>query len=409
VSGAGVVIAGAGQGGFQVAASLRKAGYEGPVTLVGQEPGLPYQRPPLSKEWLAGGDGPERVHLRPEGFYAKQGIELVCGERVERVDRAARRAALASGRTLPYEHLVLALGSRARELSVPGAELDGVFTLRTVADAGELRERLGGAGDVVVVGGGFIGLEFAAAARRRGATVTVVEALERTMARVVSPEISRFYAARHEAEGAAVLLGTGVQALEGSGGRVRAVVLADGRRLPADLVVAGIGIVPNTDLAAEAGLVVDDGIVVDEHLRTSDPAIWAVGDCARYPSVHAGARVRLESVQNAIDHARCAAVGIAGAPEPYASLPWFWSDQHGAKLQIAGLTAAPEQAVLRGDVEAGSFSTFCFVGGRLAGVESVNRPADHMAARRLLGGGGTLTPEQAGDPAFDLKAHAADL
>jgi 3-phenylpropionate/trans-cinnamate dioxygenase ferredoxin reductase subunit len=347
------------------------------------------------------------VHLRPAGFYEKQGVEVVSGERVEEVDRAAHRVRLGSGRTLDYEHLVLALGARPRALHVPGAELDGVMTLRTVEDAAALRGRLAQARDVVVIGGGFIGLEVAAAARGRGARVTVVEALERPLARVVSPEISAFYVARHEAAGATVLLRTGVQALEGADGRVRRVVLADGRRLPADLVVVGIGIVPVTDLAEAAGLVVDDGVVVDAHLRTSDPAIWAVGDCARYPSAHAGGRVRLESVQNAVDHGRCAAAGIAGAPEPYAALPWFWSDQHGTKLQIAGLTAGREAAVVRGEPEEGAFSVFCFAGGRLIGVESVNRLQEHMAARRLLEAGGSVTPEQAADPGFDLKAHAA--
>jgi 3-phenylpropionate/trans-cinnamate dioxygenase ferredoxin reductase subunit len=226
------------------------------------------------------------------------------------------------------------------------------------------------------------------------------------MARVVSPEISRYFSRRHEQAGAEVLLETGVEALEGQGRKVAAVRTRDGRRLPADLVVVGVGIVPNTELAEAAGLEVDDGIVVDEHLTTSDPLISAIGDCAAYPSRHAGKRVRLESVQNAVDHGRCVAARIAGKPAPYTSVPWFWSDQHGCKLQIAGLTAARERAVLRGDVEAGEFSVFCFEGDRLLGVESVNRPADHMAARKLLAGEPAVTPEQAADPSFDLKAHA---
>jgi 3-phenylpropionate/trans-cinnamate dioxygenase ferredoxin reductase component len=406
VTDAGVVIVGTGQGGFQVAASLRKEGYEGPVTLVGEEPGLPYQRPPLSKEYMIGDAGPEKVHLRPEAFYAKQGIELNRGERLERIDRDGRRVELASGMRLPYEHLVLALGARPRPLPVPGGDLDGVHVLRTLADAEVLRTRLAEAQHVVVIGGGFIGMEFAAAARTRGVGVTVVEALDRPMARVVSPEISRYYTGRHEEAGAQVLLDTGVDELEGQGGKVTAVRTADGRCLPADLVVVGVGVVPNTEPAEAAGLVVDNGIVVDEHLTTSDPLISAIGDCAAYPSCHAGHRVRLESVQNAVDHGRCVAARIAGRPAPYTSVPWFWSDQHGCKLQIAGLTAGREHALVRGDVEAGAFSVFSFEGDRLVGVESVNRPADHMAARRLLAGKPSVTPEQAADPSFDLKVHA---
>jgi 3-phenylpropionate/trans-cinnamate dioxygenase ferredoxin reductase component len=379
---AGVVIAGAGQAGFQVAATLRRAGWEGPVTLIGEEPVAPYQRPPLSKDWLAGEDGPERVHFRPAGFYDTQGVEVVSGDRVEAVDRPGRRVRLASGRELGYEHLVLALGARPRALRVPGADLDGVLSLRTVADAGALRSGLARARNVVVVGGGFIGLEVAAAARARGARVTVVEALDRVMARVVSPEISAFYTARHEAAGITVLLGSGVVALEGADGRVRGVELADGRRLPADLVLVGIGIVPVTDLAEAAGLPVDDGIVVDEHLRTSDPAIWAVGDCARYPSRHAGGPVRLESVQNATDHGRAVAAAIAGTPEPYAAVPWFWSDQLGTKLQIAGLVAGRDGAEVRGDGDA--FSVVSYRDGDVVAVESVNQMREHMEARKTL-------------------------
>jgi 3-phenylpropionate/trans-cinnamate dioxygenase ferredoxin reductase subunit len=406
VSEAGVVIVGAGQAGFQAAASLRKEGYDGRVTLLGDEPGLPYQRPPLSKEYMTGHASGEKVRLRPEAFYEKQRIELRPGSRVERIDRGARRLELASGSRLRYEHLVLALGARPRPLPVPGGDFEGVHLLRTLADAEALRAALEDAEHVVVIGGGFIGLEFAAAARSRGAGVTVLEMLDRPMARVVSPEISRYFTGRHEDAGADVLLETGVEALEGRGRKVAAVRTADGRRLPADLVVVGVGIVPNTELAGAAGLAVDNGIVVDEYLSTSDPRISAIGDCAAYPSRHAGHRVRLESVQNAVDHGRCVAARVAGKPAPYTSVPWFWSDQHGCKLQIAGLTSGREQAVLRGDVEAGAFSVFCFADDRLVGVESVNRPADHMAARRLLAGDPAVTPEKAADPSFDVKAHA---
>ena len=406
MTGPGVVIAGAGQGGFQVAASLRKEGYDGPVALVGDEPGLPYQRPPLSKDYMTGAASAEKVLLRPEAFYAKQAIELRPGERLERIDRTARRVELGSGRTLHYEHLVLALGARPRPLPVPGGELAGVHLLRTLADAQVLRERLEQVERVVVVGAGFIGLEFAAAARTHGLDVTVVEALDRAMARVVSPEISVYFQRLHERAGTPLLLSAAVERLEGDGGRVTAVRTADGRRLPAELVVVGVGVVPNTAPAQAAGLDVEDGIVVDELLRTSDPRISAIGDCAAYPSCHTGRRVRLESVQNSVDHGRCVAARIAGRAAPYTSVPWFWSDQHGCKLQIAGLTAGRDHAVVRGDVHGGAFSVLCFREGVLVGVESVNRPADHMAARKLLAQAPDLAPSRAAEPTFELKAHA---
>lgn len=407
MSAPGVVIAGNGQAVFQAAVSLRKEGYEGPVVLLGDEPGLPCQRPPLTKEYMTGWGGPETVRLRPEPFYEKHGIELVAGERVERIDRAGCRAELTSGKTLGYEHLVLALGSHPRPLRVPGADLDGVQLLRTLADAELLRARLAGAGEVVVIGGGFIGLELAAAAARRGARVTVVEALDRTMARVVSTEMSRYFTELHEAAGTTVLLRTGVEAIKGTDGRATGVRLADGRRLGADLVVVGVGVIPNTGPAEEAGLEVDDGVVVDEQLSSGDPAISAIGDCAAYPSLHAGARVRLESVQNATDHGRCVAARLAGRPGRYASVPWFWTDQHGRKLQIAGLTATDAETVVCGEPAEGALSVLCFSDGHLAAVESVNRMADHMAARRLLAAECELTPEQAAHSDFDLKAHAA--
>lgn len=411
MTGAGVVVAGAGQGGFTVAASLRTGGYAGPVVLVGDEPGLPYQRPPLSKAYLKGDVGLDLVALRPEAFYAKQRVELVTGDRVEGIDRAAGRALLASGRSLPYDHLVLAVGAHARPLPVPGADLDGVHHLHTLADADALRPRVERARSVVVVGGGFIGLEFAAVARALGADgteVTVVEAMGRTMSRVVSEEISRAFEDEHARRGVRVLLGTGVSALVGdAAGRVTAVETSDGSRLSADLVVVGIGVVPNTELAEHCGLAVDNGVVVDEQLRTGDPAISAIGDCASYPSRATRSRLRLESVQNAVDHAKCVAARLTGGPAAYGAVPWFWSDQYSLKLQIAGITTGHDAAVVRGDPASGSFSVMCFLAGGLVGVESVNRTADHLAARKLLALGGELTPDQAADPGLDLKAHVA--
>jgi 3-phenylpropionate/trans-cinnamate dioxygenase ferredoxin reductase subunit len=356
------------------------------------------------------------VRLRPDKFFAQHRIELRAGERAARIDRAARRVVLASGEALPSDHLVLAVGARNRALPVPGADLDGVVQLRSLDDAEDLRQRLEAARDAVVVGAGFIGLEFAAVAAARGMAVTVVEAADRPMARSLSVEMSAFFRDAHERQDVRFVFGaTVVRVLGGDGGRrATGVETADGRRFPADLVLVGIGVVPNAELAAEAGLAVADGVLVDERLATSDPAISAIGDCARHPCRFAGAagQVRIESVQNAVDQARCVAARLAGkggaAAAPYAAVPWFWSDQGAQKLQIAGLATPYERAVPRGDPAAGAFSVFCFGGGgRLLGVESANRPLDHVLARRLLANGTGLTPEQAADPGFDLKAHAA--
>ena len=402
-----VVIVGTGQGGLQTAASLREAGFAGPVTLVGDEPDLPYQRPPLSKAYLLGKMAEEGLRLRSEAFYARNAIDLLAGERVAAIDRAARRVRLANGKELGFDHLVLATGARNRPLPVRGADLDGVLYLRTLAEARDLKARIAGAREVVVVGAGFIGLEFAAVARQLGKEVHVVEATQRPMGRAVSAQMSWFFTERHMGWGAKLLLGAGVARILGQGGRVVAVEATDGQRLPADLVVVGIGVLPNAELAAEAGLAVQDGIVVDANLLTADPAISAIGDCARYPSRFAGAPARLESVQNAADQGRCVAARIAGRPAAYDAVPWFWSDQGDLKLQIVGLTMGHDATALRGDPASGRFSVFCFRGGRLVGIESVNRPADHMAGRRLLAGEPGLTPAQAADEGFDLKAHAA--
>jgi 3-phenylpropionate/trans-cinnamate dioxygenase ferredoxin reductase subunit len=409
-----VLVLGTGQAGFQAAASLRDEGFDGRVVLVGEEPEPPYQRPLLSKAYLTGKADVEAVRLRPGKFFAEHRIELRAGERAVRVDRAGRRVLLASGGALPYDHLVLALGSRNRALPVPGADLDGVVRLRTLADAEGLRRRLEAAREAVVVGAGFIGLEFAAVAAARGVAVTVVEAAVRPMARSLSTEASAFFRGAHERQGVRFAFGAAVVRVFGDGGGRRAagVETADGRRFPADLVLVGIGVVPNAELAAGAGLAVSDGIVVDERLLTTDPTVSAIGDCARHPSPFAAdgtARpVRIESVQNAVDQARCVAARVAGRrpPAPYAAVPWFWSDQGVLRLQIAGLATGHDRAVVRGNPERGAFSVFCFRGGRLLGVESVNRPLDHVLARKLLANGTGLAPEQAADPGFDLKAHA---
>ncbi|MGX7706403.1 NAD(P)/FAD-dependent oxidoreductase [Methylobacterium sp. Gmos1] len=402
----GIVVVGAGQAGFQLGASLREGGYAGPVTLVGDEPGLPYGRPPLSKAYMLGKTDAAGLALRPDAYFAEHRLTVRAGERAVAIDRAGRRLRLASGEAVPYDDLVLATGSRNRPLPVPGADLAGVHQLRTLAEAEGLKAALAGARAVAVVGAGFIGLEFAAVCAQQGLPVTVIEGLERPLARSVSPGMAALIEASHVGSGTRFLFGSAVAAILGEG-RVRAVALADGREVPADLVLVGIGVVPNHDLAAASGLRVENGIAVDAMLATEDPAISAIGDCASFPSPHAdGARVRIESVQNAVDGARCVAARLTGRPAAFGAVPWFWSDQGPLKLQIAGLCQPHDRAVRRGDPDSGAVSVFCYRGDRLAGVESLNRPADHMIARRLLQAGRSPTPDQAADPGFDLKALA---
>ena len=406
MSDVGIVIVGAGQGGFQAAASLRDAGYAGKLTLVGDEPGLPYQRPPLSKAYLKGDAGPTQLELRPAAFFADHHIDLLHA-RVDSIDRAGHLLALRGGGMLGYEHLILATGARNRPLPVLGADLDGVFYLRTLDDAQALKARLAEASHVVVIGAGFIGLEFAAVARALGHEVTVIEAAARPLGRAVSPDMSAFFAAEHAAMGTKLLLGAGVIGLRGEAGHVTGVETTDGTIHPADFVLVGIGVVPNVELAAEAGLAVANGIVVDELLATEDAAISALGDAVAYPSLHAGCVARLESVQNAVDQARVLAARLTGKPVPYQAVPWFWSDQADLKLQMVGLAKPDDIAVLRGDPASRRFSVFRFRGGVLTAIESVNRPADHMLGRRLLAGTPTLTMQQAGDEGFDLKSLLA--
>jgi len=314
---------------------------------------------------------------------------------------------LASGERLGYVHLVLATGARNRVPPLPGIELDGVCYLRTLAETDLLRDRLAAADNVVVIGAGFIGLEFAAIAREHGKHVHIVELTERAMGRVLSVASSRFFAEAHRASGVVFSFGAQVMRIAGHNGRVDHLELAGGERLPADLVLVSIGVVPNGELAAAAGLAVANGIVVNEELLTADINISAIGDCAAFPCRHAaGQATRLEAVQNAADHARCVADRLAGKPHPYGALPWFWSEQGKLRLQIAGLTTGHDQVVVRGNVEGGEFSVFCYKGGALLGVESINRPADHAHARRLLATGREVTPEQAADDSFDLRAAA---
>jgi 3-phenylpropionate/trans-cinnamate dioxygenase ferredoxin reductase subunit len=401
-----IVIVGAGHAGVQAAASLREEGCDDSVVLLDGAPGLPYQRPPLSKAFLKGAMDLAGLPLRAEQFYREKAIELRLGERARRIDLSGKRIELASGGALPFDHLILAAGARPRPLPIPGLDLDGALGLRGIADAQAIRERLKPGQRVVVVGAGFIGLEIAATALALGAEVAVVEIAERPLARVVSPIMSSFFLAAHRAFGARFHLGVGVAAIEGANGAAEAVALTDGTRLPADVVIVGVGVLAEDRLAREAGLSCANGVVVDAELTASDPAVSAIGDCARFPHPMSARPLRLESVENAVDQARCVARRLAGKPEPYAALPWFWSDQGDLKLQIVGLSHGIDRWVARGDPRSRAFSVFGFRGATLAAVESVNRSGDHMAARRILAAGVPLTPDEAADRQFDLRKLA---
>jgi 3-phenylpropionate/trans-cinnamate dioxygenase ferredoxin reductase component len=398
-----VLIAGAGHAGFQLAASLRQHGYGGRICLINDEAHLPYQRPPLSKAYLKGEGRPDSLMFRPDKFYREQNIELIA-DRAAFIDRAAHRLLLASGSFLDYAHLVLATGARNRLLDIPNANLEDVRYLRTFDESEALRQRIATARHVVVIGAGFIGLEFAATARARGLEVDVVELGARVMARAVTAEISDYFQERHTEAGIRIHLGVQATSIESDGTKVTGVSLSDGRQVPADLVVVGVGVLPNVELADQAGLPVAAGIVVNEQLLTADPDISAIGDCALFASPRFGGSLRLESVQNAADHARCVAARLTGDAKTYDGLPWFWSDQGDDKLQIAGLTTGYDRVVVRGDRAQRSFSAFCYKSGQLVGIESINRASDHVFGRKILGLNRSIEPEQAADISFDLKA-----
>ena len=382
----GVVIIGAGHGGSQVGFSLRQEGYEGPIHLLSEELDLPYHKPPLSKAFLKTPDQEPQI-LRAGKAYADARIEFHPGTRVEAIDRIARRLVLAGGGTLAYEHLVIATGASNRRLSMPGHDLQGIFSLRTLADAAALRGAMADAGHVAVIGGGFIGLEAAATFAALGKSVTVIELAPTILGRAVSPMVAAHVDAEYRKLGIRIDARTALKTLQGEAGRVRSITLAGGETIAADLVLAGIGATPNDGLARQAGLDCDNGITVDGMLRTSDPSIFAIGDVAGYPHVHAGRRVRLESVQNASDHAKYVAQVITGKPGDYREIPWFWSDQGPMKLQMTGLSFDADRFVTTGDPSANAFSVYHFRGERLIAVDSINRSGDHMLARRMLAAG----------------------
>jgi len=401
-----VVIVGAGHAGFQVAASLRQLGFRDRVCLINDEAHLPYQRPPLSKAYLKGTGGPDSLMFRPEKFFHDQTIELI-RDRAVAIDRAARSVKLGSGASLDYGHLVLATGARNRLLDIPNANLPNVRYLRILDDSEDLRRRIATSKRVVVIGAGFIGLEFAATARIKGLEVDVLELANRVMARAVTAEVSEYFQARHAEAGVRIHLDVMATAIEADGEKVTGVSLSDGRHIPADLVVVGVGVLPNVELAKEAGLPTASGIIVNEHLLTTDPNISAIGDCGLFESPRFGGSLRLESVQNATDQAKCVAARLTGDDKVYDGMPWFWSDQGDDKLQIAGLTTGYDKVVLRGNPSQKAFSAFCYKQGKLVGIESVNRAGDHMFGRRLLPMDRSVEPEQAADPKFDLKRALA--
>jgi 3-phenylpropionate/trans-cinnamate dioxygenase ferredoxin reductase subunit len=380
-----IVIVGAGQAGAQVAQSLRQGGFEGPIRLIGDEPYAPYQRPPLSKKFLLGEIGPEGLWLRPPAFYTTQKIDLIPDTTVVSIDRASKRLEFGNGDTLGYDKLILTTGTKARSIPLEGADLDGVMTLRTITDVDTIRTKLEGKSNLVIVGAGYIGLEVAAVARSLGKTVTVVEALDRPMKRVVSPVVSDYFTKLHRAKGVDLRLETGVEGFVGEGS-VSGVRIAGGDVLPADLVLVAVGAEPNDGLATAAGLEVDNGIIVDGCGQTTDEAIYAAGDCTRFFSNRYGRSVRMESVQNAIDQAKAVAQALLGEEDvDYDPLPWFWSDQYDIKLQIAGLSDGYDDTKVVGSQDDNKFYVAYLKDEQLIAVDSINSPRSHMMARRTIG------------------------
>ena len=412
---ASIVIIGAGQAGVQTAEALRTGGFEGAITLLGDEPYGPYHRPPLSKAWLAGEMDSAQLVMRAPEVLARKNITLRTGVAVARIDRAARQVHLADGSALPYTGLVLATGATPRRLPLPGGAAHGVFALRSRDDASAIAERMAVCLEkqlpVIVVGGGFIGLEVAATASKKGLSVTVLEAAPRLLGRVLAPVLSDWYAQLHRSHGVALVLDVHIAALEtDTTNTVTGVRLADGSVYPAGLVVVGIGVAANDQLALAAGLACDRGIVVDACGRTSDPSIVAAGDCTARRLAD-GSLLRLESVQNATEQGKSAAAALLGIEKPFTATPWFWSDQYDKKLQMAGLSMDADQWAVRGDMghvgDAGSFSVYHFKGERLLAVDSVNASKDHLQARKLIDAGVSPTPAQVADPGFDLAAWLA--
>ena len=395
-----LVIIGAGHAAGQLVASLKQHNYTGNVTLVGEEASLPYQRPPLSKKFLAGQLDAERLLVKPAPFYDHVTTKL--GVTAERIDASPRQVLLDTGEALPFDKLVLSLGSQPRRLPLPGGGLSGIAYLRSIADVQAIRNSLEGGKRVAIVGAGYIGLETAAVLQGMGFDVTVIEAMDRVMSRVVSPAVSAFYERLHRDHGVNLLLGTGIESFTGAN-RVDGVRLADGTDVPADTVIVGVGVSPNVALAEQLGLDIDDGIVVDSRCQTSLPGVFAIGDCTNHPNPVYKRNLRLESVQNALEQAKTAAANLCGVAAEYGEVPWFWSDQYDVKLQIAGLSAGHDQTIVRGDPGEGAFACLYLRDGVLIALDAVNSPRDFMQAKPLIANQARLDGQQAADPERPLK------
>jgi len=406
-AGAGVVIVGAGHAGGSAAALLRPYGFAGRITLIGDEPIAPYQRPPLSKAWLKGEADADSLMLKPESFYAGAGIDLILGARVTAIARSLRTVSLEDGRTLPYETLILATGARARALPIPGSELAGVLSLRSAAHAEELKAALQPGRRLAVIGGGYIGLEAAASARALGCEVVVIEREANILARVAKEPLSSFFADYHRAKGVVFEVGAQVEAFEGESGHVTGVRLADGRTIACDVVLVGIGLVRNDDLAREAGLECVNGVVVDEHARTADPHVFAIGDVTHRPVPLYERMFWLESVANALEQAKQAASIIAGREPPAHEVTWNWSDQYDLKLQLAGLPFDADDILVRGDPASAKFAVFHLKGDLIQAVEAVNAPAEFMAGRQLIGQRRPIVRARLADTSVSMKEVAA--
>lgn len=402
---AGVVIVGAGQAGAQAAITLRQHGYPGAVTLIGDEPYVPYERPPLSKSFMAGDSALEKMFMRTPEFYAEHTIDVRLNTPVAAIDRAAKTVRLGDGSAVAYDKLVLATGGRVRRLEVPGGGLPQVRYLRTITDVLGYRDQLAPGARLVIVGGGYIGLEVAAVAVKRGCAVTVLEAMPLVLNRVVAPELSRFYLEVHAAAGVTIVTSASVAGFEARGAVIE-VVCAGERRFAADLVIVGIGIVPNVDLAAAAGLAVDNGIVVDAYAATADPDVFAAGDCTNHPSAAAGGRVRLESVQNALSQGKTAALSILGQHVPYDEIPWFWSDQYDLKLQMTGLSRPGDQVVIRGAMAERKFSVCYLRDGVFVACHAVNQAKDFIQSKKLIAARAVVDPARLADASVALKELA---
>lgn len=399
-----IVILGAGQAGGQAAVSLRQFGFEGEITLVGDELAPPYQRPPLSKAYLKGKLDRERLFLKPITFYEDSKINLVTQVSATKIDRAAKTVELSNGESIAYDTLIIATGARPRALPVPGADLGHVFDLRSLDDIDMLKPMVRGGHHLLIVGAGYIGLEAASAARELGLDVTVLEMADRVLARVTSPVMSDFYQRTHETHGVKIITGAMLSELKGDGdGKVKSGVLKSGEEIMCDLVLVGIGVIPNIEFVAEAGVATKNGILVDRDCRTNDPNIYAIGDCAHRPLVHYGRDGRLESVHNAIEQGKIAAAHITEKPRPNEDVPWFWSDQYDVKLQIAGLSQDYDEAVVRGDPLSQNFAVFYFRAGRLISVDAVNSPAEFLTAKKLIAANADISPDTVADTTISMK------